>query len=71
LACFQARVRWIGGEDNGSVIGYLLYHFGFDSDTAVHNLHIVDLVDVVSAKAMLRASCSQQQESLVKRRTRI
>jgi ribosomal protein S18 acetylase RimI-like enzyme len=25
------------------VIGYLLYHFGYDSDNAVRNLHVVDL----------------------------
>jgi diamine N-acetyltransferase len=30
-------------EDQGNVIGYLLYHFGYDSDAAARNLHIVDL----------------------------
>ena len=30
-------------EDQGNVIGYLLYHFGYDSDAATCNLHIVDL----------------------------
>jgi len=30
-------------EDQGRVIGYLLYHLGFDSDAAVPNLHVVDL----------------------------
>jgi len=30
-------------EDGGSVIGYLLYHLGYDSDSARRNLHIVDL----------------------------
>ena len=30
-------------EDRGAVIGYLLYHFGYDSDKAIRNLHIVDL----------------------------
>jgi ribosomal protein S18 acetylase RimI-like enzyme len=30
-------------EDHGYVIGYLLYHFGYDSDGAYRNLHIVDL----------------------------
>src|SRR6266446_9489899 len=30
-------------EDKGRVIGYLLYHFGYDSDAAVPNLHIADL----------------------------
>jgi ribosomal protein S18 acetylase RimI-like enzyme len=36
-------------EEDGSVIGYLLYHFGYDSDGAFRNLHIVDLY--VDAKA--------------------
>ena len=30
-------------EDQGKVIGYLLYHFGYDSDRAARNMHIVDL----------------------------
>jgi GNAT superfamily N-acetyltransferase len=30
-------------EDKGDVIGYLLYHFGYDSDRAARNFHIVDL----------------------------
>lgn len=30
-------------EDQGSVLGYLLYHFGYDSDSAIRNLHIADL----------------------------
>jgi GNAT superfamily N-acetyltransferase len=30
-------------EDGDKVIGYLLYHFGYDSDNAVRNLHVVDL----------------------------
>jgi ribosomal protein S18 acetylase RimI-like enzyme len=30
-------------ENEGDVIGYLLYHFGYDSDRATRNLHIVDL----------------------------
>jgi len=30
-------------EQRGYVIGYLLYHFGYDSDGAFRNLHIVDL----------------------------
>jgi len=28
---------------DGNVIGYLLYHFGYDSDRATRNLHMVDL----------------------------
>jgi len=30
-------------EQDGKVIGYLLYHFGYDSDGAFSNLHVVDL----------------------------
>jgi ribosomal protein S18 acetylase RimI-like enzyme len=30
-------------EEDGKVIGYLLYHFGYDSDGAFSNLHVVDL----------------------------
>jgi hypothetical protein len=30
-------------EERGHDIGYLLYHFGYDSDGAFRNLHIVDL----------------------------
>jgi ribosomal protein S18 acetylase RimI-like enzyme len=30
-------------EIDGRVIGYLLYHFGYDSDGAFRNLHVVDL----------------------------
>ncbi|HXT40122.1 MAG TPA: GNAT family N-acetyltransferase [Candidatus Angelobacter sp.] len=30
-------------EDKDRVIGYLLYHIGYDSDAAARNLHIVDL----------------------------
>jgi len=38
-------------EDDGLVIGYLLYHFGYDSDGAFSNLHVVDLyVDSMARK---------------------
>lgn len=38
-------------EVDGNVIGYLLFHFGYDSDRAARNLHIVDLhVDVKARK---------------------
>ena len=39
----QPAFSGIVGEDNGKVVGYLLYHFGYDSDAAVRNLHVVDL----------------------------
>jgi len=41
-------------EVNGSVIGYLLCHFGYDSDAAAINLHIVDLY--VDAEARKRGA---------------
>ena len=38
-------------EVDGNVIGYLLFHFGYDSDRAARNLHIVDLyVDIEARK---------------------
>ncbi len=39
----QPAFSGLVAEDKGNVIGYLLYHFGYDSDTATRNLHIVDL----------------------------
>src|SRR5215813_13326382 len=33
----------LAAEETGRVIGYLLYHFGYDSDRAARNLHIADL----------------------------
>ncbi len=33
-----------------SLVGYLLYHFGYDSDAATRNLHIVDLYVEASAR---------------------
>src|SRR5215510_14124695 len=30
-------------EQEGNIVGYLLYHFGYDSDSAVRILHVVDL----------------------------
>ena len=33
----------IVAEEEGKVIGYLLYHFGYDSDKAARTLHIADL----------------------------
>jgi ribosomal protein S18 acetylase RimI-like enzyme len=42
---FGPRSAFAGlvAEANGSVVGYLLYHFGYDSDAAARNLHIADL----------------------------
>ena len=50
---FGARPAFAGlvAEANGKVVGYLLYHLGYDSDAAAINLHIVDLyVDVDARK---------------------
>jgi ribosomal protein S18 acetylase RimI-like enzyme len=30
-------------EQDGNIVGYLLYHFGYDSDNAARILHVVDL----------------------------
>ncbi len=39
----QPAFSGIVAEDGGKVIGYLLYHLGYDSDAAARNLHVVDL----------------------------
>jgi GNAT superfamily N-acetyltransferase len=39
----QPAFAGIVAEDDGNVVAYLLYHFGYDSDTAARILHIVDL----------------------------
>jgi len=39
----QPAFSGIVAENGDRVIGYLLYHFGYDSDAAARNLHIVDL----------------------------
>ena len=39
----QPAFKGLVAEDRGQVIGYLLYHFGYDSDGAFSNLHVVDL----------------------------
>jgi hypothetical protein len=40
--------------EEGSVIGYLLYHFGYDSDVATRTFHVADLY--VERNARKRAS---------------
>ena len=37
-------------EEDDQVIGYLLYHFGYDSDAAARNLHVADLYVESSAR---------------------
>ena len=39
----RSAFEGVVAEEGGHVIGYLLYHFGYDSDRAFRNLHIVDL----------------------------
>jgi len=39
----QPAFAGIVAEDNGVVVGYLLYHFGYDSDAAAKVLFIADL----------------------------
>jgi ribosomal protein S18 acetylase RimI-like enzyme len=39
----QPAFAGLVAEDGGKVVGYLLYHLGYDSDTAARNLHVVDL----------------------------
>jgi len=39
----QPAFKGLVAEEQGHVIGYLLYHFGYDSDRACSNLHVVDL----------------------------
>ena len=42
---FGEKPAFVGlvAEEKGEVIGYLLYHFGYDSDLALRTLHIADL----------------------------
>jgi ribosomal protein S18 acetylase RimI-like enzyme len=30
-------------ESNADIIGYLLYHYGYDADTATRTMHVIDL----------------------------
>ncbi len=49
---FGSRPAFVGlvAENNRKVIGYLLYHFGYDTDSASINFHIVDLYVDVAAR---------------------
>ena len=42
---FGTNPAFVGlvAEDQGKVIGYLLYHLGYDSDRAARNVHVADL----------------------------
>jgi GNAT superfamily N-acetyltransferase len=39
----QPAFSGIVAESQDGLVGYLLYHFGYDSDAAARNLHVVDL----------------------------
>ena len=42
---FNSNPAFLGivAEHDGEVIGYLLYHFGYDVDYATRTLHVIDL----------------------------
>jgi ribosomal protein S18 acetylase RimI-like enzyme len=50
----QPAFSGIVAEVEDKVVGYLLYHFGYDSDAAARNLHVVDLY--VEPKARKRGA---------------
>jgi len=65
----QPAFKGLVAEEVREVIGYLLYHFGYDSDGAFSNLHIVDLyVDSPArkkgvGKALMRAAARIAREA--------
>ena len=66
----KAAFAGLVAEDDGKVIGYLLYHFGYDSDRAARNMHIVDLYVDCAARnqfigeaLMARAASIAREES--------
>jgi ribosomal protein S18 acetylase RimI-like enzyme len=65
----QPAFKGLVAEEGRQVIGYLLYHFGYDSDGAFTNLHVVDLyVDSPSRKkgvgtALMRAAAKIAREA--------
>ena len=46
----QPAFSGIVAEEHGRVIGYLLYHFGYDSDAAERTLYVADLYVHVAAR---------------------
>lgn len=54
----------IVAEMEGEVIGYLLYHFGYDTDRAMRSLHVLDLYvredsrRLGAGKALMQAAAS-------------
>jgi len=49
---FGAKPAFAGlvAENQDKIIGYLLYHFGYDSDRATLNMHVVDLYVDLAAR---------------------
>jgi len=39
----EPAFKGLVAEANGEIVGYLLYHFGYDTDLAVRIAHVVDL----------------------------
>ncbi len=39
----QPAFKGLVAIQGGAVVGYLLYHFGYDADNAARNMHIIDL----------------------------
>jgi GNAT superfamily N-acetyltransferase len=56
-------------ELDGEVMGYLLYHFGYDSDRAMRQLHVIDLYVQASKRrcgigeALMRAAAQICREA--------
>ena len=66
----QPAFKGLVAEEGRQIIGYLLYHFGYDSDGAFTNLHVVDLyVDSQARKrgvgrALMRAAAKIAREAV-------
>ncbi len=48
----QPAFSGIVAEDKGTVVGYLIYHFGYDSDAAARILHVADLYVDANARKL-------------------
>jgi ribosomal protein S18 acetylase RimI-like enzyme len=61
-AAFAGLVAASQGASEGEVIGYLLYHLGYDADLAARNLQVIDLY-VSSAARRLGAGRALMAEA--------
>ena len=56
-------------EQDGDIVGYLLYHFGYDTDSAARILHVVDLYVVENerrrgiGKALMSAAAKLSRDA--------